>query len=298
MKKCYSNSETQVLNTTILDNIKSHPCYSKSASFKYGRIHLPVAKHCNVQCNYCNRKYNCVNENRPGITSKILSPQEALSVVTRLITENHHISVVGVAGPGDSLANPEETFETIKLIHDKYPKLHYCISTNGLTLLDNIDQILSAGIRFVTVTVNAVDAKIAALIYEYININGEFIKGDGAASILISRQLQGIRQLSKHNVNVKVNMVCIPNLNWDHLNETAKAVKDYGAVIVNPIPFIPIPNTNLQNHDSPTPDQMKRKKYELSQIINVMAHCHRCRSDAFGLLNENKTIVDFCNVDQ
>ena len=35
-----------------------HPCYSLTGSHKFARIHLPVAPRCNIQCNYCNRKFD------------------------------------------------------------------------------------------------------------------------------------------------------------------------------------------------------------------------------------------------
>jgi hypothetical protein len=30
---------------------------------------------CNVQCRICNRKFDCVNESRPGVSSGVLSPR-------------------------------------------------------------------------------------------------------------------------------------------------------------------------------------------------------------------------------
>ena len=55
-----------------------HPCFNAKVKGQYGRVHLPVAPKCNIQCNYCNRKYDCVNESRPGVTSTVLSPEQAL----------------------------------------------------------------------------------------------------------------------------------------------------------------------------------------------------------------------------
>ena len=43
------------MNATKID-FSNHPCFSKDAHKKYGRIHLPVAPRCNMQCNFCNRK--------------------------------------------------------------------------------------------------------------------------------------------------------------------------------------------------------------------------------------------------
>jgi nitrogen fixation protein NifB len=41
------------------------------------------------------------------------------------------ITVVGIAGPGDPLATTH-ALETFKLIHNRYPQLIKCLSTNGL----------------------------------------------------------------------------------------------------------------------------------------------------------------------
>jgi len=38
----------------------------------------PSPPKCNIQCNYCIRDFDCVNESRPGVTSKVLSPEESL----------------------------------------------------------------------------------------------------------------------------------------------------------------------------------------------------------------------------
>jgi TonB family protein len=62
-----------------LRRIKEHPCFSEKACHAFGRMHLAVAPRCNIQCKYCVRDFDCVNESRPGVTSQVLTPQEALS---------------------------------------------------------------------------------------------------------------------------------------------------------------------------------------------------------------------------
>ena len=96
-----------------------HPCFSVSAKKNYGRIHLPVAPKCNVQCVFCDRKYDCVNESRPGVTSVVLSPQQAAFYYEHIKKSNPWLTVVGIAGPGDAFANPYETLETLELIRLK-----------------------------------------------------------------------------------------------------------------------------------------------------------------------------------
>ena len=51
--------------TEIWEKVKNHPCYSEEAHHHYARMHVAVAPACNIQCNYCNRKYDCANEFAP-----------------------------------------------------------------------------------------------------------------------------------------------------------------------------------------------------------------------------------------
>ena len=67
------------------DGVRAHPCYSREASRKYGRLHVAIAPRCNVQCRYCTRRFDCANDNRPGVASKLLTPDEA---VAQILTEH------------------------------------------------------------------------------------------------------------------------------------------------------------------------------------------------------------------
>ncbi|MDV7391825.1 hypothetical protein RZS08_10745, partial [Arthrospira platensis SPKY1] len=85
-------------------NLDNHPCFNRDVCASVGRVHLPVAPACNIQCNYCNRKFDCVNESRPGVTSSVLSPGQALVYVQKIMEMRNDITVVGIAGPGDPFA--------------------------------------------------------------------------------------------------------------------------------------------------------------------------------------------------
>jgi nitrogen fixation protein NifB len=138
-------------------NLDNHPCFNKSAHKSYGRVHLPVAPRCNVQCKFCNRKFDCVNESRPGVTSGILTPYQAMIYLDKVFAEKKNISVVGNAGPGDPFANPDETLETLKRVRETCPDMLLCLATNGLNLAPHVDALAKLKVSHVTVTVNAVD---------------------------------------------------------------------------------------------------------------------------------------------
>jgi uncharacterized Zn-finger protein len=41
----------------IEERIAGHPCFDERFCHTSGRIHLPVAPQCNIQCNYCHRRF-------------------------------------------------------------------------------------------------------------------------------------------------------------------------------------------------------------------------------------------------
>ena len=82
-------------------DFEKHPCFNPDAKGKYGRVHLPVAPKCNIKCNFCDRKYDCVNESRPGVTSNILTPVQAGIYMEKVLEKEPRITVAGIAGiPG------------------------------------------------------------------------------------------------------------------------------------------------------------------------------------------------------
>ena len=154
-------------------------------------MHLPVAPKCNIMCNYCNRKYDCVNESRPGVTSAVLTPRQALAYLEQVLEAEPRITVAGIAGPGDPFANPQETMETIRLIRERFPELLICLATNGLGLPPYLQELADLRVSHVTVTVNAVDPEIGKKIYSWVRDGKVVYRGLAAAELLLCRQLAG-----------------------------------------------------------------------------------------------------------
>ena len=190
--------------------IENHPCFNDASGHTFGRIHLPIAPKCNIQCNYCNRKFDCMNENRPGVTSKILSPKQAMHYLDQAMTLSPNIAVVGIAGPGDPFANPDESMETLRLVRAKYPEMLLCVATNGLDLPPCIDELAALQVSHVTLTINAIDPEIGAGIYSWARYNKKMYRGIDAAMLLIANQLESLKKLKEAGVTAKVNSIIIP----------------------------------------------------------------------------------------
>lgn len=275
----------------IQDRISRHPCYSEEAHHHFARMHVAVAPACNIQCNYCNRKYDCANESRPGVVSEVLKPDEAVKKVQVVAGEIKQMSVVGIAGPGDPLANPEKTFATFKGVSESAPDLKLCLSTNGLRLLDYVDQIKEHNIDHVTVTINAVDPEIGQHIYSWVYFEGKRYKGIEAAKLLIERQMKGLEALTDRGILVKVNSVLIPGINDQHLADVAKEIKKRGAFLHNIMPLIVAPGTEFEKMgiNNPSPQDMQETQSKCSGSLKLMKHCRQCRADAVGLLGEDRS---------
>ncbi len=267
-----------------LRKIQEHPCFSEKACHGFGRCHIPVAPKCNIQCNYCIRDFDCVNESRPGVTTKILSPTEAVEMVRKVMEKYNYIKVVGIAGPGDPLAN-EETFETLRLLHEEFPNVIKCISTNGLLLPEKIDLLQKYDVGNITVTLNAINPDIGAKIYQFIDYNGKRYTGREAAALLLEKQLKGIEEAVKRKMIVKINTVYIPGINDEHIPEIAKKVGEMGVYTYNVIPVIP--QYKFADIVPPTPAQKRAMQDSCAPYVRQMRHCQRCRADAIGKLGHD-----------
>lgn len=258
-------------------NIHKHPCFNKEMANKSARIHLPLIKSCNIQCNYCNRKYSCPNENRPGVSNKIIKPEEVYKIIENSLKKYNNLNIVGVAGPGEALTAPDVIFKAFISVRKNFPELKLCLSTNGYALLDSIELIKDLNIEYITVTLNTINPNTAALIYKDINPE-EFI----------FKQINGLKELIKLNTVVKINTVAIPNINYGKnlpdIVEVAKLAESFGIFVQNIMPFIPVEGSFFEDLREPKQEEIENLRKICSTYIKQMSHCKRCRADAEGFL--------------
>lgn len=267
-------------------NLQNHPCFNDSSRHKFGRIHLPVAPKCNIQCNYCNRKFDCMNENRPGVTSKVLSPKQALFYLEGALKLSPNISVVGIAGPGDPFANPEETMETLRLVREKYPEMLLCVATNGLDVLPYIEELAELQVSHVTLTINAIDPEIGAEVYAWVRYQKRVYRDIEGARLLLENQLAALQKLKRFGVTAKVNSIIIPGINDSHVVEVARQVASMGADILNCLPYYNTTETVFENIPEPDAEMVREIQEEAGKLLPQMKHCARCRADAVGIIGE------------
>jgi nitrogen fixation protein NifB len=226
------------------------------------------------------------------VTSRLLTPDEAIVKVRQVMASEilgPIIKVIGIAGPGDPLAN-EETFTTFELIDREFPNLIKCMSTNGLLLPESIDRLDSLNLRSLTVTLNALDPGVGARIYSHILCRGRRLTGREGAEILIAKQLQGMERAARFGMTIKVNTVLIPGVNDEQIPLIARRVRELGAAVMNIMPLIP--QAEFAGVVPPSAERLDEVRRANEQIIGQFKHCRQCRADAVGRIGEDSTLPD------
>jgi nitrogen fixation protein NifB len=217
----------------------------------------------------------------PGWTAKVLAVGEAVELVRSIMcsraTEDF---VIGVAGPGDPLAN-KETFEALRLIQQEYPGLLKCISSNGLLLEDRLPWVLEVGIRALTITVNAPDSNVGKHIYSWAKYRGTIYRGEEAASLLVKKQFRGIRKALDAGLSVKVNTVLIPGINDHDMVKLALLLREAGVRLMNIMPLIP--SGKMKSYRAPTCDELMKARGDCEEIVPQFYRCEQCRADVVYL---------------
>jgi nitrogen fixation protein NifB len=267
-------------------NTLRHPCFDDAARQRFARIHLPVAPDCNIQCKFCRRVYDCANESRPGVTSALLSPPQALRYLNDVLKKDPRIAVVGIAGPGDPFATPATTIETLRLVRQSHPEMLLCVASNGLALAPHADALASLGVSHVTLTVNAVDPAIGACIYSWVRDGKKVYRGQIGARLLWERQSEAILALKQRGLTVKINTIIVPGVNDHQVVEVARRVAELGADIANCVPLYPVAGTEFAAVPAPAHERVAAIRAEVARYLPIMEHCTRCRADAVGLLGE------------
>lgn len=289
---CDMSSRPIDMDSATWEKVKDHPCFSEDAHHYFARMHVAVAPACNIQCNYCNRKYDCANESRPGVVSEKLTPDQALRKVIAVANEVPQLSVLGIAGPGDACYDWKKTRATFERVAREIPDIKLCISTNGLSLPEHVDELAEMNISHVTITINMVDPVVGEKIYPWVYYGHRRYTGMDAAKILHEQQMLGLEMLTERGILTKINSVMIPDVNDQHLIEVNKWVKERGAFLHNVMPLISDPAHGtwfgLTGQRGPNASELKELQDRLEGGAKLMRHCRQCRADAVGLLGTDR----------
>lgn len=272
-------------------DVRQHPCFS-DCLHGAARLHLPVAPHCNIGCRYCLRRFDCVNESRPGVCSRVLSPEEAVQRFKWARDRLPNLTVVGIAGPGDALANFSAVWETLAAIRQMDDTIRFCLSTNGLRLAEFLPELRALKVEYLTVTVNAVTVATGTRLYSHVEKDGTKLWGQAAFQHLRVQQRRGIREAVQRGICCKINTVVVPGINEKETWRIAKEAAGMGCYLHNLLPLFPAPGTEFAAYPALSPDVLRTLRQECARYLRQMRHCQRCRADAAGTLEQDISAVE------
>ncbi len=94
-------------------DLTQHPCFNSDVRHRTGRIHLPVAPQVQHPVQLLRPEVRLREREPSGRDQQRCSRQTRRSqYLDRALERVPYLKVVGIAGPGDPFANPEETMET------------------------------------------------------------------------------------------------------------------------------------------------------------------------------------------
>jgi nitrogen fixation protein NifB len=162
-------------------------------------------------------------------------------------------------------------------VHELFPRLIKCISTNGLLLEQELPRLLDVGVRALTVTVNAPDGVVGQHIYAWVRHRGVICRGREAAEVLIANQLRGIRAALDARLTLKVNTVLIPGVNDRHVVRLARLLGELGVGLMNIMPLIP--GGEMKDCRAPTCDELGQARSDCGEWVPQVRWCEQCRAD-------------------
>ncbi len=258
-----------------------HPCWSEDRSQLWERIHLPIARTCNLKCAFCETLApGACHTSFPGVARSIMTPTVALERLEKEINSRPALKIIAVSGPGDPLFS-KGVLDTLLQIREKWPDKKLCLSTNGTSVSEKIRKVDKLKLDTISVSMHAITPETASKIYLKGFVDGRSLSGYELGEKVIDNQLRGIEHLAEMGVHVKVNTVLIPHTNNDEIPELALQIATAGAKLQNIIPLIP--SGQMKHLNGPTKQEIQLVRRKSLKYIRQFIHCKQCRSDVVGI---------------
>ncbi|MDH3329088.1 MAG: radical SAM protein [Desulfobulbaceae bacterium] len=172
-------------------------------------------------------------------STKSLLPIEALARLEMALQARIIPDLVELSGPGDPLAEPETTFETLELIHWKYPAMNLGITTLGIGGEQVAESLVQNGVSQVTMLVDAVDPEKIQKLYAWIRPGKKNIPLARAVQVLLDEQAGALKSFRQAGIGVIVKTTVYPGYNDDHVVKVAERVAELGAEAIMIVPYQP-----------------------------------------------------------
>ncbi len=184
-------------------------------------IHLPVAPQITAMTRFSSALPNRIS---------FMMPVEAVDFLSRVYEQKGgKIDMVAISGPGDPLAVPDTTLQTIALVRQRFPGMKIGLQTLGIGAEKFAKELAAAGVGYVEMVVNAVKAELLEKIYAWIRPGQKTLKINHAVKLLMEEQKNGVPALKYHRVFVAISTMLYPEINGRHIGQISRKMMELGA---------------------------------------------------------------------
>jgi nitrogen fixation protein NifB len=195
------------------------PRSSAAGSGTIRRLNLPVAPY-----TICRMRFES-----SASSVQVLVPEDALVMLDEALGRGLPVESVEITGPGDPLASPRQTLETLRLVRGKYPGMGTSLTTIGIGGLENAGQLAEAGLDRIILRVDAVSPEVGGQLYLWIRPGTRTVPLLKAVQHLLEQQAAAVASFKQAGVKVRIRTTIYPGVNEDHIEAIASRLADLGA---------------------------------------------------------------------
>lgn len=192
-------------------------------------VHLPIAPQIVARTRF---------SPPPPAQSGCLMVHEAIDLLhTAVKTSVKLPKMVTLSGPGDPLATPSITLDTVAEIRKHYPDLPIGLRSYGIGSRELATRLAEAGVTYLQMITDAIVSEIFEKVYAWIRPGQKTLKLSDASELLIQEQRYGIPALTFAGIKVCIETTLFPGYNLHHISQIARETAELGAEGISLIPY-------------------------------------------------------------
>jgi len=193
-------------------------------------IHLPVAPQVTARTRFASSVPRRLH---------FMMPHDAVAMLRTSIEEQgENVSMVAITGPGDPLAVPDTTIQTIELVKKSYPDMQIGLKTRGFGGDKFAGDLARAGVTYIELLVDAVKAPILEKLYAWIRPGLKTLKISDAVELLMREQRNAVPAFKYENMGVSIVTTLYPGYNIDHVKKISEVMMELGADSISLVPYV------------------------------------------------------------
>jgi len=205
----------------------------------------------------------------PARNQSVMVPEAMEYLAQAMLEKKDAVSMVAITGPGDPMATPDITLNAVQHIRRLYPEVKIGLKTLGMGSDKLAAALAKAGVNYVEMQVDGVQAEILQKIYAWIRPALKTLKISDAVNLLLKEQRNGIPALKFHNITVSILTTLYPGYNIDHVPKIAVEMMELGTDSISLIPYKPEPGVEV-DLESPSSAMILETVNKVSKNLPVL----------------------------